>query len=62
MAVVTSAEFEAISPGLPSHQTEVEASHEGAPSVAVQNATHGAPSPAPDYGMSDAEKYSGGGY
>jgi hypothetical protein len=55
---VSSAEFEAISPGLPSHQDEVMAAHQGAPSVSVQNVTHGAPAPEPDHGMSDREKYS----
>ena len=32
------------------HQDELGVAREGAPSVAVQNKTHGAPSPAPDYG------------
>ena len=34
------------------HGAEVMAAHQGAPSIAVQNATHGAPAPAPDRGTS----------
>jgi hypothetical protein len=48
--------FEAISPGLPSHQDEVMAAHEGQPAVAVQNATHGAGAPAADHGTDDRTK------
>jgi hypothetical protein len=54
---VSSAEFESISPGLPAHQDEVMAAHQGAPSIAVQNATHGAPAPPVDNGTSDQVKY-----
>lgn len=32
------------------HQGETRAAHQGSPSVAVQNATHGAPAPAEDRG------------
>jgi hypothetical protein len=32
------------------HQDEMAAAHAGRPAVAVQNATHGSPAPAPDYG------------
>jgi hypothetical protein len=32
------------------HQDEIQAAHQGAPSIAVQSATHGAPAPAPDRG------------
>ena len=32
------------------HQDEIRAAHQGAPSIAVQNATHGAPAPAVDKG------------
>jgi hypothetical protein len=35
---------------LPTHQDEVMASHQGAPSIAQQSATHGAPAPAEDLG------------
>jgi hypothetical protein len=41
------------------HQGELMASHRGAPSVEVQNATHGAPSPEPDHGTDDRTKYAG---
>jgi hypothetical protein len=54
---VTSAEFEAITPNLPSHQAEVMAAHEGQPSVEVQDRTHGAGLPQPDHGIADDEKY-----
>ena len=50
-------DFEAISPGLPSHQDELMAAHQGAPGVAVQNVTHGAPAPAKDLGQSEQVKY-----
>ena len=43
--------------GLPVHQDEVMSAHQGAPSIAVQNATHGAPAPEPDYGADDRTKY-----
>jgi len=32
------------------HAAEIRASHQGAPSIAVQSATHGAPAPAVDRG------------
>jgi hypothetical protein len=35
---------------LPDHHSEVMADHQGAPSIAVQSATHGAPLPAEDRG------------
>ena len=40
----------AMSPGLPYHEDEVLAAHEGQPSIAVQNATHGAGLPEVDQG------------
>jgi hypothetical protein len=43
--------------GLPTHQDEIMASHEGQPSISVQSATHGAPLPAADLGESEAVKY-----
>jgi hypothetical protein len=46
-------------PELPDHDTEMANSHEGRPTVAEQNQTHGAPSPEPDHGTSDSEKYGG---
>ena len=46
--------------GLPRHEDEVMAAHEGAPSVEVQNATHGAPAPAPDLGEDEQAKYGSG--
>jgi hypothetical protein len=58
---VTAAEFEAISPGLPAHEAEVMAGYRPEPSIAEQNATHGARAPAPDYGVDDAGKYYPGG-
>ena len=42
---------------LPDHATEVMSAHQGAPAVSVQNATHGAPAPAEDRGVPDAQKY-----
>ncbi len=32
------------------HSQEIMTGHQGAPSIAVQNATHGAPAPEPDLG------------
>lgn len=58
---MSSAEFEAISPGLPAHQDEVMAAHQGAPSIAVQDATHGAGLPAADKGQDDRSKYGNSG-
>lgn len=49
--------FEAISPGLPAHQDEVMASHEGRPTVAEQAVTHGAGIPAADHGATEQQKY-----
>jgi hypothetical protein len=54
---VSSAEFEAISPGLPSHQDELEVAHEGRPTVAEQVLTHGAGMPGVDEGTDDQSKY-----
>jgi hypothetical protein len=54
---VTAADFEAISPDLPSHLAEVMAAHEGQPSMAEQSRTHGAPLPAVDEGTDDQAKY-----
>jgi hypothetical protein len=53
---VTSPEFEAISPGLPSHRDEVMTAHGGQPSEAEQDRTHGAGRPAPDHGQDDRAK------
>jgi hypothetical protein len=51
---VSSAEFEAIGPlGLPSHQDEVMAAHEGRPTRAEQAAKL----PAVDEGVDDQAKY-----
>ena len=44
---------------LPDHASEVMASHEGRPTVETQSATHGAPQPAEDRGMSSEQKYGG---
>jgi hypothetical protein len=44
-------------PQLPTHQDELMASHTGAPSIEVQDRTHGAGIPAVDKGCSDEEKY-----
>jgi hypothetical protein len=49
--------FDDLNPrGLPTHELEVLSSHEGSPSVVVQNATHGAPAAVPDHGMDDRAK------
>jgi hypothetical protein len=42
----------------PTHQDELMISHEGQPSVAVQNLTHGAGTPPEDRGEADQMKYS----
>jgi len=49
---VSSAEFEALSPGLPAHQDEVMAAHQGTPGV-------GQAAPEPDHGQDDRAKYDG---
>jgi hypothetical protein len=54
---VTSPEFEAISPGLPSHQDEVMASHQGQPAIAGQDKRRGAGLPAEDRGQDETAKY-----
>jgi hypothetical protein len=54
---MTAADFEAISPGLPCHQDELEVAHEGRPTVAEQILTHGAGMPAVDEGVDDQTKY-----
>ena len=43
--------------GLPDHDTEVMAAHEGRPTVAEQALTHGAGVPDIDHGVPDAQKY-----
>lgn len=43
---------------LPDHDQEVMASHEGSPSIEVQDQTHGAGLPEPDLGTDDRAKYS----
>lgn len=55
-------EWSRLCAGLPSHGAEVMAAHQGSPSVAAQGATHGAPVPPVDLGMTDQEKYGGPGY
>jgi hypothetical protein len=47
---LTADAFEAISPGLPAHQDELMASHEGTPGTGV-------PAPEPDHGVPDDVKY-----
>ena len=56
---MTSAEFEAISPGLPSHREELMTGHSGQPSIEEQDRTHGAGLPTPDHGTDDRVKYGG---
>jgi hypothetical protein len=56
-----SVSWEDLAAGLPTHQDELETAHQGAPSLAVQDATHGAPAPAEDRGMDDHAKYAAGG-
>jgi hypothetical protein len=57
---MTSPEFEALSPGLPSHRDEVMTGHPGQPSVEEQDATHGAGAPVADHGTDDRGKLTGG--
>ena len=45
----------------PRHEDEVMAAHQGRPTLAVQDETHGAPAPEPDLGMDDHAKYGPGG-
>ncbi len=40
---------------LPTHDTELMVSHEGQPSVATQNLTHGAPAPEVDNGTTPGQ-------
>lgn len=53
----TQQEWADLSAGLPAHEDEVMAAHQGAPSIAVQDATHGAPSPAEDRGAGGEATY-----
>jgi hypothetical protein len=46
--------WDSLAAGLPVHDDEVMAAHQGAPSVAVQSDTHGAPAPQPDHGDGDS--------
>jgi hypothetical protein len=46
-----------VAAGLPVHDDEVMSSHDGRPSIEVQNTSHGAGTPAPDHGASEQEKY-----
>ena len=45
----------------PRHEDEVMAAHQGRPTLAVQDETHGAAAPGPDLGMDDHAKYGPGG-
>ena len=56
-----SVSWEDLAAGLPVHQDEVMAAHQGAPTVTVQDQTHGAPAPAEDRGVPDGQKYGPGG-
>lgn len=49
--------WEDLAAGLPTHAGEVMTAHQGAPSIAEQSATHGAPLPEPNLGEDDAAKY-----
>lgn len=51
--------FAGLCGSLPGHHTEVMTAHEGRPTVAEQDRTHGAGLPAEDRGMSDQQKYGG---
>jgi hypothetical protein len=52
--------FDDLCGALPGHHGELMTGHEGQPTVEVQDKTHGAGTPAADYGMSDTAKYGGG--
>jgi hypothetical protein len=54
---MTEAQFAELRGALPGHADELMAGYRPEPSVEVQNQTHGAPAPAPDYGVADADKY-----
>jgi hypothetical protein len=57
---VTAGDFEAITPALSDHATEVMSAHGGQPSIEVQDRSHGAGLPAPDHGQDDRGKLAGG--
>ena len=54
--MTTPASFDDIDDG-PRHEAEVMAAHQGTPSIAVQDRTHGAGMPAADHGTDDRTKY-----
>lgn len=56
---MSSPDWAVMAAGLPTHEDEVMAAHEGAPSIGVQDRTHGAGIPAEDLGASEAVKYGG---
>jgi hypothetical protein len=56
--VTTPAAFDDIDDG-PRHEDEVMAAHQGAPSLAVQDRTHGAGMPAVDNGTGGSAGYGG---
>jgi hypothetical protein len=58
--VTTDQAWRDLAGSLPTHQDELGVGHLGAPSIAVQDVTHGAPAPAEDRGMDDHAKYAGG--
>lgn len=58
---MTSPEFEAISPGLPSHADELLAAHQGRPTPAEAVDRGVTPAPAVDRGIADDVKYTQGG-
>jgi hypothetical protein len=51
--------FDDLAAGLPVHEDELMASHQGQPTVAEQDRTHGAGIPAEDRGTDDRTKYGG---
>jgi hypothetical protein len=55
--VSTGPSWEDLAGDLPAHADEVMAAHQGAPSIAEQNASHGAPAPPGDRGADDRAKY-----
>jgi len=56
-AASTADTWESLRAGLPDHAGEIMTAHGGQPGSVVQDRTHGAPCPAPDYGADDHAKY-----
>lgn len=54
---MTTPSWEDLADGLPTHHGEVMAAHEGRPTLAEQDKSHGAGLPAADNGADETQKY-----